>query len=149
MRVVQMEPGPMPTFTASAPASISACVPAAVATLPAMTCTELDSFLMRATDSSTRCEWPWAVSTTMTSQPASISISERRKPCLAHRRRGRDAQAALPVLGGVGIGDLLLHVLHGDQADAAEMVVDHQQLLDAELVQQALGLVLARRPRAR
>ena len=34
-RVVQMEPGPMPTFTQSAPASNSARVAAAVATLPA------------------------------------------------------------------------------------------------------------------
>ena len=37
MRVVQIEPGPMPTFTASAPASISALAPSAVATLPAAT----------------------------------------------------------------------------------------------------------------
>ena len=35
-RVVQMEPGPMPTFTQSAPASNSARVAAAVATLPAI-----------------------------------------------------------------------------------------------------------------
>ena len=35
MRVVQIEPGPMPTLTASAPASISASAPSAVATLPA------------------------------------------------------------------------------------------------------------------
>ena len=35
-RVVQMEPGPMPIFTQSAPASIMATVPSAVATLPAM-----------------------------------------------------------------------------------------------------------------
>ena len=47
MRVVQIEPGPMPTLTASAPASISACVPSAVATLPAMMRTELESFLAR------------------------------------------------------------------------------------------------------
>ena len=47
MRVVQIEPGPMPTLTASAPASISALVPSAVATLPAMTCTRFESFLMR------------------------------------------------------------------------------------------------------
>ena len=33
-RVVQIEPGPTPTFTASAPAFISACAPARVATLP-------------------------------------------------------------------------------------------------------------------
>ena len=36
MRVVQIEAGPMPTLTASAPASISAWAPSAVATLPAM-----------------------------------------------------------------------------------------------------------------
>ena len=56
---------------------------------------------------------------------------------------GSDAQAALLVLAGVGIGDRLLDVLHGDETDAAILVVDHQQLLDAVLVQQALGLVLA------
>ena len=33
-RVVQMEPGPTPTLTPLAPASMSACVPWAVATLP-------------------------------------------------------------------------------------------------------------------
>ena len=35
-RVVQMEPGPMPTLTTSAPASNRSAVAAAVATLPAM-----------------------------------------------------------------------------------------------------------------
>ena len=35
-RVVQIDPGPMPTLTASTPASISARAPSAVATLPAM-----------------------------------------------------------------------------------------------------------------
>ena len=35
-RVVQMDPPPMPTFTASTPARISASVPSAVATLPAI-----------------------------------------------------------------------------------------------------------------
>ncbi len=39
--------------------------------------------------------------------------------------------------------DGLVHVLHGDQADAAILVIDHQQLLDAMLVQHALGFVLA------
>ncbi|CSD09469.1 Uncharacterised protein [Vibrio cholerae] len=36
MRVVQIEPGPIPTFTALTPASISARAPSAVATLPPM-----------------------------------------------------------------------------------------------------------------
>ena len=36
-RVVQIDPGPIPIFTQSAPASISAFAPAPVATLPAIT----------------------------------------------------------------------------------------------------------------
>jgi len=56
MRVVQIEPGPMPTLIASAPASISACAPSLVAMLPAITCTALESRLMRLTASSTREE---------------------------------------------------------------------------------------------
>ena len=38
-RVVQIEPGPTPTLTASTPASTRACAPARVATLPPMTWT--------------------------------------------------------------------------------------------------------------
>ena len=37
-RVVQIEPGPIPTLIASAPASISASAASAVAMLPAVTC---------------------------------------------------------------------------------------------------------------
>src|ERR1043165_1121578 len=36
-RVVQIEPGPTPTLTASAPASTNACAPSLVATLPPTT----------------------------------------------------------------------------------------------------------------
>ena len=38
-RVVQIAPGPTPTFTQSAPAAMRSSVPSAVTTLPAMTCT--------------------------------------------------------------------------------------------------------------
>ena len=41
------------------------------------------------------------------------------------------------------MGDRLLHVLDGDQADAAILIVDDEQLFDAMLVQHPLGLVLA------
>ena len=58
MRVVQIEPGPTPTFTASAPASAKAFAPAAVATLPAITCTSLNDFLTNFTISNTPLEWP-------------------------------------------------------------------------------------------
>ena len=37
-RVVQIDPGPTPTFTASAPALINAWAPARVATFPPITC---------------------------------------------------------------------------------------------------------------
>ena len=56
IRVVQIEPGPMPTLIESAPESIKARAPSVVATLPAMTCTAFDSRLMRLTASSTREE---------------------------------------------------------------------------------------------
>ena len=68
MRVVQIEPGPIPTFMASAPASIKALAAASVATLPAMMSTsDPTDFLMDATVSITPDECPWAVSTTMAS----------------------------------------------------------------------------------
>src|ERR1043166_2693828 len=79
-RVVQIEPGPMPTLMASAPASMSALAPSPVATLPATTCTAFDRRLIRLTASSTRVEWPCAVSTTTRSTPAAISLSVRAKP---------------------------------------------------------------------
>ena len=62
---------------------------------------------------------------------------------VADRGRGSDAQAALLVLAGERMGDRLLDVLDGDQTDAAILIVDDQQLLDAMLMQQALGFVLA------
>ena len=132
----------MPTFTASAPASISACVPSAVATLPAMMRTELESFLARVTASSTRCEWPCAVSTTSRSTPPSISRSARSKPSSPTLVAAATRKPPLRVLGRVRVELRLLDVLDGDQADAIAGGIDDQQLLDAVLVQQALGFVL-------
>jgi len=66
-----------------------------------------------------------------------------RETLVADRGRGGDAQAALFVLAGVWIGHRLFHVLDGDQTDAAILIIHHQQLLDAVLMQQALGFVLA------
>jgi hypothetical protein len=87
-RVVQMEPGPIPTFTASAPAPISALVASAVATLPATTWTALDRRLMRS------------------------------------------------------IGHRLFDILHRNEADAAALIVDDQQFLDAALVELTAGFLL-------
>jgi len=57
--------------------------------------------------------------------------------------RGRGhAQPPLLVLARMGIGDRLLDILDGDQADAAVLAVDDEQLLDPVLMQQLLGLFL-------
>ena len=57
--------------------------------------------------------------------------------------RGGDAQAPLFILAGVRIGHRLLDVLHRDQPDAAVLVVDHEQLFDPVLMEQALGIGLS------
>ena len=76
-RVVQMEPGPMPIFTQSAPASMRARVPPAVGTLPATSCTSGYRDLMRMTHSRMFREWPWAESRQSTSAPASTRAATR------------------------------------------------------------------------
>ncbi len=60
-----------------------------------------------------------------------------------HGGRGSDAQAAGRVLRGVGVIDRLLDVLDRDQADAMLGLVDHDQLLDPALVEQAARLFLS------
>src|SRR5665213_2901818 len=75
-RVVQIEPGPTPTFTPSAPASIKACAPSRVAMLPPMMSTLTSRFNLL-TISSTAAECPWAVSTTMMSTPTSTKVRAR------------------------------------------------------------------------
>ena len=132
----------MPTLTASAPASISgagalgrrdiAGDDLGVVRQPADLADRLDA---RAT------EWPCAVSTTMTSTPAANSASARSSRPRAGAGGGGDAQPAVLVLAGIRIELRLLDVLDRDQADAAIGLVDDQQLLDAVLVQEALGLL--------
>ncbi len=77
IRVVQIEPGPMPTFTPSAPASTSANAAEAVAIFPPITCMSGKVVLTQRTRSITPLEWPWAVSTTITSAPALTNADTR------------------------------------------------------------------------
>jgi hypothetical protein len=76
-RVVQMEPGPTPTFTASTPRSTNAAAPARVATLPATSCTSGNASRTFAVASSTPTLCPCAVSITSTSTPACTSARAR------------------------------------------------------------------------
>ena len=134
-RVVQIEPAPMPTLTASTPSAISACVPSAVATLPATRSMFGKLRRMRRTMSSTPCEWPCAVSMTSTS---TLRGHQRLGPLdrvLRDADRRAAAQPAERVLRRVRILDRLLDVLDGDQALQPEVAIDDQQLLDLVLVQ--------------
>src|SRR3954453_7738730 len=77
-RVVQIEPGPTPTFTASAPAWTKADAAARVATLPPITSTRSPTtVLSRCTMSSTSRLCACAVSTITTSTPASTRVMAR------------------------------------------------------------------------
>ena len=58
-----------------------------------------------------------------------------RKPVFADRRSRRHPQTPHRVFAGVGVEDGFLDVLHRQKADATLRVVDHQQLLDAPLLQ--------------
>src|SRR6266540_354318 len=130
-RVVQIEPGPTPTFTASTPRSTSARAPASVATLPATSCASGKVSRSNATVSSTPLAWPWAESTTSTSQPA---------PSSAAHRSGH-AQPPVLVLVGVGMLAPLEDVLDGDQTLQHALFVHHGELLDTMLGEDALGFV--------
>ena len=140
-RVVQMLPGPMPIFTASAPASISARAPSGVATLPAITCTALRS-ASRLDRRQHALEWPCAVSTTITSTSAAIRASARAQPVLATPVAAATRSRPNSSLLAQRVRLRLVHVLDGDQPDAAVVVVDHQQLLDPVPVEQLLGILV-------
>ena len=100
-RVVQMLPGPMPTFTASTPRRTSSRAPASVAMLPATSWMSGNASRSWLTVRSTPSLCPWAESTTSTSTPASISRRARSvASCAAADRRGH-AQPAVLVLVGV------------------------------------------------
>jgi len=67
--VVQIDPGPTPTLTASTPASIKSLTAEPVATLPATKSMFGNVFFNSVTFLITPWEWPCAVSTTKTSTP--------------------------------------------------------------------------------
>src|SRR5437016_5269802 len=138
-RVVQIEPGPTPTFTASTPRSTSARAPASVATLPPTSCDSGNASRRHAIVLSTPSEWPCAESTTITSQPASTSsrvrasasgarrtaAATRSRPCsswlaLGAERAGVKDHPRLAPLHPVHLGGLAVHrhvlVDHADPA---------------------------------
>src|ERR1035441_5464149 len=118
MRVVQLDPGPMPTLMASAPASISASAPSYVATLPARRPTVGNALFTSRIASSTREEWPCAESMASTSARA-------RKIIAGSSDGAAHAQPALIVLAGVGVLELFLDVLDRDETLEIVLIVHH------------------------
>jgi len=74
-RVVQMEPGPIPTLTASTPASTSFWAPPGRAVFPPINSTDGKLRFISRMGSKTALELPWAESIEMMSAPALISAS--------------------------------------------------------------------------
>ena len=77
IRVVQIEPGPIPTLTALTPASTSANAPSAVATLPPIICKSGCLARVSRMRCKTPSECPWEESISNTSTPALTSASTR------------------------------------------------------------------------
>ena len=143
-RVVQIEPGPMPTLTASAPASISASGAVGGGDVAGdRPAPQLLRLLMPATASTT----PARVAVRgVDDDDVDLRVEQRLRPLeplRADAGRRADAQPSVLVLAGVGEALGLLDVLHRDQPDAAVVLVHHQQLLDPVLVQQSLRVVTA------
>ncbi len=144
-RVVQIDPGPTPTFTASTPASTSACAPARVATFPPMICT-------------------WAVMRVglepphhLQEQPSvpvrgvgdqhvdpRLDQGARALPRVAvEADRRTHPQPALVVLGRQRILLGLHEVLDRDQPGEASLRIHQRQLLDLVLGEDGGGIAAA------
>ena len=141
MRVVQIEPAPMPTLTASTPIAISASVASAVATLPAIRSSCGKALRICLTISITPCEWPWAVSTTSTSTCAltravARSMVSRAMPTAAPQRsRPSESLQAFGYLIAFWMSLTVIRPL------SLKSLIDDQQLLDLGAMQNLARLV--------
>ena len=143
IRVVQIEPGPMPTLIASAPASASALAASAVATLPAIDLDrvgqrlhpldrlgDVDVVAVRGVDDDAVAAGVDQRFGALEPESPTVVAAATRKPPFG-------------ILGRERRGDRLLDVLDGDQADAMIALVDDQQLFDPPLVEDPPRLGLA------
>ncbi len=141
MRVVQIDPGPMPTLMASAPARASSQAPSNVPTLPAMRSTSGNFCLDQLDGLKHARRVPVRA---VDGQQVSLGLHHLRgalEEVAGRANGGADAQAALGVLRRVGILQALLDVLDGDQPLELKLIVDDQQLLHAMLVQDGFRVV--------
>ena len=140
IRVVQIDPAPMPTLTASMPSPISASVASAVATLPAI---ELHVRILAAQPLH-HVEHALRVAVRrIDDEQVDVRRDQRFGPferVTADADGRSDPQAPERVLARVRVLDHLLDVLDGDQPLEHELIVDDQQLLDLVPVQELARL---------
>ncbi len=143
-RVVQIEPGPMPTLTPSAPCLTRSSAASAVTMLPPITCMSgyfaliLRDHFQHAARMAVRG---------VHDDHIDSGFAQCRDPVQRIRRgadRGADAQAPDTVLAGIRELGGLLKILHRDHALEFMIAGHHQHLLDAMLVQQREHLFLRR-----
>ena len=140
IRVVQIDPGPIPTFTASAPASISARVASAVATLPATICTRFECRFSRSTASAHALGMAMRGVDHHDVDPGLDQRHRALESRIAHRGRRRHPQPPELVLGGERVQHRLLGVLQRQEPGQPPALVDDQQLLDPPLLHHSLRL---------
>ena len=120
IRVVQIEPGPMPTLTASAPASINALVPSAVSpTLPAIMRTELESVLMRADTVEYHLRMAvGCINNNHIDRPHRLEVGTVHTLCRQLLSLLPHARPPLIILGGIGVKNGFFHIFDSDQSGA-------------------------------
>ena len=146
-RVVQIEPGPMPTLIASTPSSQRSIAPSYVATLPAMSGVVGEELL----------ELPDGVEDAarvrvrgVDDDDVDLGVDERARAvdAVLARADGRGhAQTSEGILRGLRVAARLLDVLDGDEALEVAVLIDDQQLLDAVLVENFARLLERRADR--
>src|SRR3989442_34099 len=139
-RVVQMDPGPIPTLIPSTPARANSDAPSNVATLPAISSTSGSLDLITLMASSTRVEWPWALSmaSRSTLHLTSSCARSRKSPvapmAAATRKRPCESLAALGYFS-------FLNIFYGYKSLQIVVLIDDQQFFDAVLVENVLSLL--------
>ena len=145
-RVVQMDPAPMPTLTASTPRSIRAVVADAVATLPAIKSTsrEFTAELFNHVEHALR-----VAVRGIDNQDVHVRGHQRRhalRCVLADANGGAHAQPAERILAGVGDIDEFLDVFDGDESLEAILRINHEEFFHLVVVEHLAASSRACRP---
>src|SRR5216110_2068957 len=139
-RVVQIDPGPTPTFTASTPRSTSAR-----ARLRRHVAAHQLRVGMRLAQAGDGFEHALGVPVRRVHDDhVAPRVDERaraRQGVGGSAHRGGDAQPAVLILVGVGVPPALEDVLDGDQTLEHTVLIHHRQLLDAVLAEDPLRFV--------